>query len=360
MFMCFVALLFIAYYLYKSKRKEFKMKKIFFLITFIPCMASAQVSVSEDEIRVGDIVVNGSDVSIGDRIKVKGGNVEINANGNSGISVQSDGNNSYNEKAVHNRQGKAKSFVNDDIVGRDFSGQDLRYANFTNADLTDVNFTGSNLTGAKFINSDLKNVNMTNALLINVCFKNVGIVDSIMVNTNLSGSATVNTDFDNVDFTGAIRNKMRSSCDDINHGENLTSTTAPSAVTSEQQDQATSRPKITSAAAIVDSLSKVSGSIDLTVNFKTDSADLFGNAHAQVTEIAKAIKDEQLKGKNIEIQGHTDSQGEDEYNLDLSYRRAATVQKVLINDYNTEMNQLSIKGYGESQPIANNIKYYQP
>jgi OOP family OmpA-OmpF porin len=54
----------------------------------------------------------------------------------------------------------------------------------------------------------------------------------------------------------------------------------------------------------------------------------------------------------IEVQGHTDSRGSDAYNMDLSARRAATVLKYLKDGGVT--NQLTSRGYGESDPIASN------
>ena len=54
----------------------------------------------------------------------------------------------------------------------------------------------------------------------------------------------------------------------------------------------------------------------------------------------------------IEVQGHTDSRGADAYNLDLSARRAATVLKYLQDGGVT--NQLTSRGYGETDPIASN------
>ncbi len=55
---------------------------------------------------------------------------------------------------------------------------------------------------------------------------------------------------------------------------------------------------------------------------------------------------------NIEVQGHTDSRGADAYNMDLSARRAATVLKYLQDGGVT--NQLTSRGYGETDPIASN------
>ena len=53
------------------------------------------------------------------------------------------------------------------------------------------------------------------------------------------------------------------------------------------------------------------------------------------------------------IEGHTDSQGSDEYNLKLSKERAASVREYLVSN-GIPANRLTSEGYGESRPIATN------
>jgi outer membrane protein OmpA-like peptidoglycan-associated protein len=55
----------------------------------------------------------------------------------------------------------------------------------------------------------------------------------------------------------------------------------------------------------------------------------------------------------VEISGHTDSIGSNEYNLGLSERRAAAVVDYLVENGVPEENLLS-KGYGEEFPITSN------
>ena len=54
------------------------------------------------------------------------------------------------------------------------------------------------------------------------------------------------------------------------------------------------------------------------------------------------------------IEGHTDSNGTDQYNIGLSQRRANTVREALIRDHGVNPSRLRAVGYGESRPIANN------
>jgi len=61
-----------------------------------------------------------------------------------------------------------------------------------------------------------------------------------------------------------------------------------------------------------------------------------------------------LAGKSILIEGHTDSSGNNKYNVDLSYRRALQVKRILVEQYDIDRDQLRIQGFGESAPVASN------
>lgn len=55
----------------------------------------------------------------------------------------------------------------------------------------------------------------------------------------------------------------------------------------------------------------------------------------------------------VEVAGHTDSVGTDEYNMDLSLRRANAVRDYLIGK-GIAADRLVIRGYGESRPVSDN------
>ena len=61
----------------------------------------------------------------------------------------------------------------------------------------------------------------------------------------------------------------------------------------------------------------------------------------------------QFPNLKIEIAGHTDSVGSDEYNQNLSEARAASVREYLLGK-GVDADRITAKGYGESQPIASN------
>jgi OmpA-OmpF porin, OOP family len=56
----------------------------------------------------------------------------------------------------------------------------------------------------------------------------------------------------------------------------------------------------------------------------------------------------------IKIVGHTDSDGDDKSNLDLSKRRASSVKNALVNNYSIDAARIETDGKGELEPIAPN------
>ena len=58
-------------------------------------------------------------------------------------------------------------------------------------------------------------------------------------------------------------------------------------------------------------------------------------------------------GLRIEIGGHTDSKGSNQYNMELSKQRARVVYQYLI-DHGINKSRLTYKGYGETRPVSSN------
>ncbi|MDH5398397.1 MAG: OmpA family protein [Cyclobacteriaceae bacterium] len=56
---------------------------------------------------------------------------------------------------------------------------------------------------------------------------------------------------------------------------------------------------------------------------------------------------------HVEISGHTDSKGSDQYNQDLSQGRAESVVAYIIS-HGVDQNRMEAKGYGESRPVTTN------
>ena len=56
----------------------------------------------------------------------------------------------------------------------------------------------------------------------------------------------------------------------------------------------------------------------------------------------------------VQIAGHTDSDGDDAANLDLSKRRAASVKAALTREFGIDAGRMDADGKGESQPVDSN------
>lgn len=87
------------------------------------------------------------------------------------------------------------------------------------------------------------------------------------------------------------------------------------------------------------------------IHFDTDKADLKVGASKTLEEVVKLLKNHLELA--VEIQGHTDSTGGDEHNLELSRRRAATVKSYLLL-YGVVGERLTTNGFGESKPVGDN------
>lgn len=88
------------------------------------------------------------------------------------------------------------------------------------------------------------------------------------------------------------------------------------------------------------------------VTFEFDSARLTEPARYALDRVASALKGQQTM--EVEIAGHTDSVGPDEYNMALSLTRADSVRDYLVFR-GIDANRMTAVGYGETQPIANNF-----
>ncbi|WP_444947867.1 OmpA family protein [Micromonospora ureilytica] len=88
------------------------------------------------------------------------------------------------------------------------------------------------------------------------------------------------------------------------------------------------------------------------VLFAFGRADLSPTARARLAEIAERLRT-QAKGK-VQIDGHTDSVGDDAQNLTLSRRRAQAVRDALSAAFADSGLTYEINGFGETRPVAPN------
>ncbi len=88
------------------------------------------------------------------------------------------------------------------------------------------------------------------------------------------------------------------------------------------------------------------------IYFKLGSAEIEQESFDTLNSVKRIFLDN--PGIVIQIEGHTDSQGSDEYNLKLSQLRAESVTNYLVDRLGINRSQLSSIGFGESKPIAPN------
>src|SRR5262249_8959529 len=84
--------------------------------------------------------------------------------------------------------------------------------------------------------------------------------------------------------------------------------------------------------------------------FEYDIAELRGDAVDQLQKVATLIK--RNPSATFTLEGYTDSYGSEEYNLDLSRRRAESVKDYLVNVLGINPGQIETRGYGKSNLLT--------
>jgi len=90
----------------------------------------------------------------------------------------------------------------------------------------------------------------------------------------------------------------------------------------------------------------------LNIEFEIDSAEILPKYDLDIAKVADFMKEH--PSSTAVIEGHTDNVGAKDHNLKLSQQRAESVVNSLVDKFGIERSRLSAKGYGLSQPIADN------
>ena len=93
------------------------------------------------------------------------------------------------------------------------------------------------------------------------------------------------------------------------------------------------------------------GKIVSNLLFYTGTAKLRLESMGSLLDISKVLKE---VTSPVKIVGHTDSDGDDAANQNLSEQRAETIKSILVKEYGIDETKLTIEGRGEKQPIADN------
>ena len=95
-------------------------------------------------------------------------------------------------------------------------------------------------------------------------------------------------------------------------------------------------------------LAPASKSIDLVIQFDSNSAKLKEPSKPLLDNLAEAMTNERLSAIRFKVEGHTDAQGTAQQNLRLSLNRAETVSAYLA-DRGVAKDRLSVEGKGFSE-----------
>jgi outer membrane protein OmpA-like peptidoglycan-associated protein len=91
--------------------------------------------------------------------------------------------------------------------------------------------------------------------------------------------------------------------------------------------------------------------MDQSITFDVDSAQIRSGSYNVLASVAKVLRE--FDKTMIDVTGHTDSDGGENYNQALSERRARSVAQEIVSK-GVLPERLLIAGYGETRPIASN------
>lgn len=97
---------------------------------------------------------------------------------------------------------------------------------------------------------------------------------------------------------------------------------------------------------------KVIDRMTCTINFDFNKSTIRQSDMEQLETAITMIK--KYPGSRVRVEGHTDWTGTNEYNQDLSVRRAIATKKYLVSAGNLSSRKISAVGHGESKPVATN------
>nr|MDA3868863.1 OmpA family protein [Gammaproteobacteria bacterium] len=106
----------------------------------------------------------------------------------------------------------------------------------------------------------------------------------------------------------------------------------------------------------IDAIGAIGSALQLTL----DSGVIFGFNQSLLTTAARTKLDEVIAqipsypSSKISVAGHTDNQGADDYNMQLSLQRAQAVSDYISRHLSQSQVAIEAIGYGEESPIADN------
>jgi OOP family OmpA-OmpF porin len=88
------------------------------------------------------------------------------------------------------------------------------------------------------------------------------------------------------------------------------------------------------------------------IHFDVNSDKIKPDSYGVLKEVATVLKENEAV--KVKIVGHTDSDGDDSKNMELSKKRAESVKNALMNEFQISSARMETEGKGESMPVAKN------
>ncbi|BCS54850.1 OmpA family protein [Geobacter sp. SVR] len=92
--------------------------------------------------------------------------------------------------------------------------------------------------------------------------------------------------------------------------------------------------------------------VTLHLEFDINRAEIRPEFHDEVAKVGTFMKEN--PSTSAVFEGHTDEVGSDEYNMELSKKRAEAVAAYLQREFGIDPGRMTTKGYGKTKPIADN------
>jgi len=96
------------------------------------------------------------------------------------------------------------------------------------------------------------------------------------------------------------------------------------------------------------------GSVNMKIQFDVNAYTIRPESLSLLDELAKSMADPRLQKQTFQVIGHTDSDGSEAYNLQLSLKRAQAVKAYLIHRHALSSDRIEVFGYGEMLPLKPN------
>jgi outer membrane protein OmpA-like peptidoglycan-associated protein len=89
--------------------------------------------------------------------------------------------------------------------------------------------------------------------------------------------------------------------------------------------------------------------VSVMLEFEKNSYELTENTKKSLNMVGQALNSDDLKDLTFTLEGHADATGSDQYNLELSQKRAASVKQYLQENQKVSSDRLNVVGKGEAE-----------